>query len=152
RSGVRGGPARDRRRRGAHRPHLARPRRPRGSRRAPARRRVETRDRRLRDSLAGSAEPDRVAPGAGPRRRRPAPPRRRPGGARRHPVARSQAGAGRGGGAVSATANDISIRAATEADVQLLFDLILELAAYEKLADAVAGDPEVLRRSLFEEK
>src|SRR4051795_10241848 len=51
-----------------------------------------------------------------------------------------------------ADANDVQIRPATEADVQLLFDLILELAAYEKLADRVAGDAEVLRRSLFEEK
>jgi GNAT superfamily N-acetyltransferase len=51
-----------------------------------------------------------------------------------------------------ATANDVQIRPATEADAQLLFDLILELASYEKLADAVAGDPEVLRRSLFEER
>jgi GNAT superfamily N-acetyltransferase len=53
---------------------------------------------------------------------------------------------------MSLTANDIEIRPATEADVQLLFDLILELAAYEKMADEVAGDPEVLRHSLFEEK
>jgi GNAT superfamily N-acetyltransferase len=51
-----------------------------------------------------------------------------------------------------ADANDIQIRAATEADFQLIFDLILELAAYEKLTDKVAGDAEVLRRSLFEEK
>jgi GNAT superfamily N-acetyltransferase len=51
-----------------------------------------------------------------------------------------------------ATANDIEIRPATEADAQLLFDLILELAGYEKMADEVAGDPEVLRRSLFEQK
>jgi len=51
-----------------------------------------------------------------------------------------------------ADANDVQIRAATEADVQLVFDLILELAAYEKLDDKVAGDAEVLRRSLFEEK
>lgn len=51
-----------------------------------------------------------------------------------------------------ATVNDIEIRPATEADVQLLFDLILELANYEKMANQVAGDPEVLRRSLFEEK
>ncbi|HYH53388.1 MAG TPA: GNAT family N-acetyltransferase [Solirubrobacterales bacterium] len=48
--------------------------------------------------------------------------------------------------------NDLQIRSATEADSQLLFDLILELATYEKLADEVSGDPEVLRRSLFEEK
>jgi GNAT superfamily N-acetyltransferase len=53
---------------------------------------------------------------------------------------------------MSVTANDIEIRPATEADVQLLFDLILELAGYEKLADEVRGDAEVLRRSLFEEK
>jgi len=51
-----------------------------------------------------------------------------------------------------ATANDVQIRAATEADVPLLFDLILELASYEKLGPAVAGDAEVLRHSLFERK
>jgi GNAT superfamily N-acetyltransferase len=51
-----------------------------------------------------------------------------------------------------ATANDIQIRAATEADVPLLFDLILELASYEKLGGAVAGDAEVLRQSLFDRK
>jgi GNAT superfamily N-acetyltransferase len=51
-----------------------------------------------------------------------------------------------------ATANDVRIRPATEADVQLVFDLILELAAYEKLGDDVAGDVEVLRRSLFEQR
>lgn len=48
--------------------------------------------------------------------------------------------------------NDLQIRPAAEADVQLLYDLILELAGYEKLTDAVAGDAEALRRSLFEEK
>jgi GNAT superfamily N-acetyltransferase len=53
---------------------------------------------------------------------------------------------------VSASVNDLEIRAATEEDVELLFALILELAAYEKLSDAVSGDAEVLRRSLFEEK
>jgi GNAT superfamily N-acetyltransferase len=51
-----------------------------------------------------------------------------------------------------ASANDVQIRPVTEADVPLLFDLILELAVYEKLADKVAGDAEVLRRSLFEER
>ncbi len=51
-----------------------------------------------------------------------------------------------------ADANDVQIRAAAEADVPLVFDLILELAEYEKLADQVAGDAEVLRRTLFEEK
>lgn len=53
---------------------------------------------------------------------------------------------------MSLTANDIEIRPATEADVQLLFDLILELAGYEKMADEVRGDAEVLRHSLFEQK
>ncbi|HET8814899.1 MAG TPA: GNAT family N-acetyltransferase [Solirubrobacterales bacterium] len=50
-----------------------------------------------------------------------------------------------------ATANDVRIRPVTEADVPILFDLILELAGYEKLTDSVTGDPDVLRRSLFEE-
>ncbi len=49
-----------------------------------------------------------------------------------------------------ATANDIEIRPATEADNQVLYDLILELASYEKLGDSVAGTAETLRRSLFE--
>ncbi|HEX5928086.1 MAG TPA: GNAT family N-acetyltransferase [Solirubrobacterales bacterium] len=44
------------------------------------------------------------------------------------------------------------IRPATEADVETLFGLVLELAEYEKLTDAVRGDAEVLRRSLFEER
>ena len=47
---------------------------------------------------------------------------------------------------------ETKIRPATEADVEALFGLILELAEYEKLADAVAGDPEVLRRTLFEQR
>lgn len=51
-----------------------------------------------------------------------------------------------------ADVNDLEIRAATEEDVPVLFDLILELAAYEKLTDAVTGDAELLRRSLFEEQ
>jgi GNAT superfamily N-acetyltransferase len=46
----------------------------------------------------------------------------------------------------------VRIRAASEDDVASLFGLILELAEYEKLADAVSGDPEVLRRSLFEQR
>ncbi|MFL5897921.1 MAG: GNAT family N-acetyltransferase [Solirubrobacterales bacterium] len=48
--------------------------------------------------------------------------------------------------------NDLQIRPVDEVDVPLLFDLILELAAYEKLSDKVAGDAEALRRSLFEER
>jgi GNAT superfamily N-acetyltransferase len=48
--------------------------------------------------------------------------------------------------------NDLQIRPVGEDDVEVLFDLILELASYEKLADKVGGDAEVLRRSLFEER
>ncbi|HVD86997.1 MAG TPA: GNAT family N-acetyltransferase [Solirubrobacterales bacterium] len=47
---------------------------------------------------------------------------------------------------------DLQIRPVAEEDVEILFDLILELASYEKLADKVAGDAEVLRHSLFEER
>ncbi len=44
----------------------------------------------------------------------------------------------------------LTIRAATEADVQLVFDLICELATYEKLRHEVVGTPEILRASLFD--
>lgn len=47
---------------------------------------------------------------------------------------------------------DLQIRPAVEGDVEGLFGLILELAEYERLADAVRGDAEVLRRSLFEQR
>jgi GNAT superfamily N-acetyltransferase len=53
---------------------------------------------------------------------------------------------------VTTAAGDLQIRAATEADVDLLFGLILELAEYEKLADEVSGDAEVLRGTLFEQR
>ncbi|MGN6588314.1 MAG: GNAT family N-acetyltransferase [Solirubrobacterales bacterium] len=53
---------------------------------------------------------------------------------------------------MSPSVNDVQIRPVTEADISVLFDLILELADYEKLSDKVTGDAEVLRRSLFEEK
>jgi GNAT superfamily N-acetyltransferase len=46
----------------------------------------------------------------------------------------------------------LEIRPATEADSELLFSLIGELASYEKLSAAVSGDAEVLRRSLFEQR
>jgi GNAT superfamily N-acetyltransferase len=45
-----------------------------------------------------------------------------------------------------------TIRAATEGDVGLIFDLICELATYEKLRDEVVGTPEVLHASLFERR
>ena len=48
--------------------------------------------------------------------------------------------------------DDFRIRPATDADAELLFELILELATYEKLADQVVGDAETLRRSLFEQR
>jgi GNAT superfamily N-acetyltransferase len=47
---------------------------------------------------------------------------------------------------------ELRIRAADEADADLLFGLILELAEYEKLAQEVSGDAEVLRRTLFEQR
>jgi len=46
----------------------------------------------------------------------------------------------------------LRIRLATEDDMELLFGLIGELAEYEKLADKVVGDPEVLRHTLFEQR
>jgi GNAT superfamily N-acetyltransferase len=49
-------------------------------------------------------------------------------------------------------ADELRIRAVTEEDVETLFELILELASYEKLSDEVRGDAEVLRRSLFVER
>jgi GNAT superfamily N-acetyltransferase len=48
--------------------------------------------------------------------------------------------------------DELTIRAVAEEDVETLFGLILELAAYEKLSDEVSGDAEVLRRSLFVER
>jgi GNAT superfamily N-acetyltransferase len=45
-----------------------------------------------------------------------------------------------------------TIRAATEDDVQLVFDLICELATYEKLRDEVVGTPAILRDSLFDRR
>ena len=49
-----------------------------------------------------------------------------------------------------ASAEQTRIRPVGEADVETLFGLIVELAEYEKLADKVNGDAEVLRRTLFE--
>lgn len=46
----------------------------------------------------------------------------------------------------------MQIRPAEPADVELLFGLIVELAEYEKAPEQVHGSPELLRRSLFEQK
>jgi diamine N-acetyltransferase len=43
----------------------------------------------------------------------------------------------------------IAIRASREADTGLIFDLVRELAAYEKLADAVDATPEMIAAALF---
>jgi GNAT superfamily N-acetyltransferase len=51
-----------------------------------------------------------------------------------------------------ASAEQTVIRSATESDCELLVELIRELASYEKLADKVVGDAEVLRRTLFEQR
>jgi GNAT superfamily N-acetyltransferase len=45
-----------------------------------------------------------------------------------------------------------TIRPATEADVPLIFDLICELATYEKLRHEVVGTAEVLRATLFDRR
>jgi GNAT superfamily N-acetyltransferase len=49
-------------------------------------------------------------------------------------------------------ATDPTIRPATADDVELIFDLICELATYEKLRDEVVGTPEILRASLFDRR
>lgn len=51
-----------------------------------------------------------------------------------------------------AAVEETNIRPVGEADVGTLFDLIVELAEYEKLADKVNGDVEVLRQTLFEQR
>ena len=47
------------------------------------------------------------------------------------------------------TKNNLSIRPATPADVATIFELIKQLAVYEKLADMVTGNTEMLHESLF---
>jgi GNAT superfamily N-acetyltransferase len=53
---------------------------------------------------------------------------------------------------MSATTATPIIRAATEEDVQVIHDLICELATYERLREEVVGTPEDLRDSLFERR
>ena len=48
--------------------------------------------------------------------------------------------------------SEIRIRPARRDDAGLLFDLILELAEYEKLADQVHGSPQVLAETLFDRR
>ncbi|NEO86151.1 MAG: GNAT family N-acetyltransferase [Spirulina sp. SIO3F2] len=43
----------------------------------------------------------------------------------------------------------LSLRPATETDIDVIFNLIQALAAYENLSDAVTGTPEQLRSHLF---
>lgn len=45
-----------------------------------------------------------------------------------------------------------TIREAQAEDAQLIFDLVCDLAEYEKMSDQVEGDPETLRRNLFENR
>jgi GNAT superfamily N-acetyltransferase len=58
----------------------------------------------------------------------------------------------RGGLATLREVSAPNIRPAGEEDAQLLFDLIVELATYEKAPEQVVGDAEALRRSLFEQR
>ena len=44
----------------------------------------------------------------------------------------------------------VTIREAREGDENAIFELIVELATYEKLREDVSGDAETLRRELFE--
>jgi len=56
------------------------------------------------------------------------------------------------GAAQAGSGAGVSIRPAVRGDVARLFDLVRELAEYEKLAAAVKGDAERLGRALFEER
>lgn len=53
---------------------------------------------------------------------------------------------------MAAADRELTIRPAREADAEVIFGLIIELATYEKLADQVSGDAAILRRELFEAK
>jgi GNAT superfamily N-acetyltransferase len=43
----------------------------------------------------------------------------------------------------------VSIRPAAQADVEMIFSLIVELAKYERAPEQVVGTPELLRQALF---
>ena len=45
--------------------------------------------------------------------------------------------------------DDLVIRAAEPADVEVIFALVVELAEYERAADRVVGTPELLSEALF---
>lgn len=47
--------------------------------------------------------------------------------------------------------DQVNIRPATEADVQTIFSLIVELAEYERAPEQVVGTPELLGEALFGE-
>ncbi len=51
---------------------------------------------------------------------------------------------------MAAADQELTIRPALDTDVETIFELIVELATYEKLADQVSGSAEILRRELFE--
>jgi GNAT superfamily N-acetyltransferase len=46
----------------------------------------------------------------------------------------------------------ISVRKANEKDIGIIYEMIRELAVYEKLEELMSGTEEELRRSVFEEK
>ena len=55
-------------------------------------------------------------------------------------------------GARETTDSRIAIRFAAVDDVELIFDFIRRLAEYEKLANEVVADEDILRRNLFGER
>jgi len=48
--------------------------------------------------------------------------------------------------------NQLSFRYATERDVSLILEFIMELAAYEKMSDEVAATEELLKEWIFDKK
>ena len=56
-----------------------------------------------------------------------------------------------GGASEVSEVGEVRIRPAEEADVELIFRLIVELAEYERAPEKVVGTPEMLREALFGE-